>query len=400
MATGNILRGKFTGRLGDDVFYVRDGEQMVRSYTPGSMMKDPRTPQQMETRTKWANIISMYKSFNRTLIDCFETKRRGQSDYNRFVSMNMQTTPVYLTRQEVEQGACIAAGYYISQGSLPEIGVTGNDETAYTDISLGDLTIDETTTIADFARAVVQNNAGYEYYDQISYFSALQLSSPNGIPYVQGTQTRVNLNPTDTRTLLSIAPSYGFSTTEGFLGHGEYVGQGAFGWVHSRRTTGRVLVSSQRLVANNALLSDYTSAAAEEAAMQSYGVKETVFIRPDKQSGGSGNTEEVTVPPTVNIVSIDNKNRQPGDTCFACGPSVSIRLTGNNLNGITSLQLRYAGNSSGTSVASVAATIAEGTTPTLLNATATVPAGSYCFGLVANGTEVISFSDETPDPAA
>ena len=187
-----------------------------------------------------------------TLKDCFEAKPRRQSDYNRFVSMNMQMPPVFLTRQEVETGVTIAANYYISQGSLPSIGVTGTDETAYTDIRLGDLTIDETTTIAQFARTVVENNPEYRYYDQISYFSALQLTTPDGIPYVRGTQARVNLNPTDTTPLLSIAPSYGFSTTDGFLGHGEYVGQGAFGWVHSRRSSNRVLVSSQQLIANNA----------------------------------------------------------------------------------------------------------------------------------------------------
>ena len=400
MAKGNTLRGKFTGRIGEDVFYVRDGEQIVKSYTPGSMIKDPKTPEQMAVRTRWANIINMYKSFNGTLKDCFETKRRGQSDYNRFVSMNMQMPPVFLTRQEVEMGVCIAADYYISQGSLPSIGVTGTDETAYTNISLGDLKIDETTTIAQFARAVVEHNVEYNYYDQISYFSALQLTSPDGMPYVRGTQTRVNLNPTDTTTLLSIAPSYGFSTTDGFLGHGEYVGQGAFGWVHSRRSSNRVLVSSQQLIANNALLPQYTSSVAEEEAMQSYGVKAGIFIKPDKLSGGSGNTEQVTVPPTVNIVNIDGKARQPGDPRFACGPTVAIHLTGNNLNAITNLQLAYAAGSHQSATTTVDATIAAGATPTQLEATVEVPAGSYCDRLIADGVEIIAFSQEAPDPAA
>ncbi|MFG6409677.1 hypothetical protein [Bacteroides acidifaciens] len=40
------------------------------------------------------------------------------------------------------------------------------------------------------------------------------------------------------------------------------------------------------------------------------------------------------------------------------------------------------------------------TTPTQLDATATVPAGSYCDRLTANGVEIISFSSETPDPSA
>lgn len=389
MATGTILRGKFTGRLGDDVFFVRDGEQIVRSYTPGKMMRDPKTVAQMEVRTKWANIISMYRSFNKTLIDCFEIKRKGQSDYNRFVSMNMQARPVYLTKQEVEQGACVAAGYNISQGSLPEIGVTGTTETAYTDISLGELEIDDQTTIADFARAVVMNNVDYEYYDQISYFSALQLTAQDGIPYVQGTQTRVNLNPADTRTLLSIAPSYGFSTTEGYLGHGEFVGQGAFCWVHSRRSASRVLVSSQHLVANNALLQEYMSYEARLRAMRSYGVKGYIFIKPNEQSGGSGDTDEVTVPPTVNVFKIDGAVRNPDSECFAVSGEVRVELTGNNLNRITSLELVYGEYSMTAGTDTVKVTLDENASPTLCSGTATVPDGSYCYGLAANGSRIL-----------
>lgn len=392
MARGTILRGKFTGRLGDDVFYVRDGEQIVRSYTPGNMMRDPKTVAQMEVRTKWANIISMYKSFNGTLTDCFETKKRGQSDYNRFVSMNMQSHPVYLTKSEVEQGACVAAGYNLSQGSLPEISVTGTTETAYTDIRLGDLVIDDKTTIEAFARAVVMNNVDYEYYDQVSYFSALQLTAQDGIPYVQGTQTRVNLNPTDSRLLLSLAPAYGFSTNEGFLGHGEFVGQGAFCWVHSRRSSNRVLVSSQHLVANNALLLEYTSQEARLRAMRSYGVKGYIFIKPNEQSGGSGDTEEVTVPPTVNIFKFDGATRNPGSECFPLEEELRIELTGNNLNQIKSLKLVYGDDPRTLGTQTKDVTLDENVSPTVCSGTVSLPAGSYCYGLLANDSRIISFT--------
>ena len=83
-------------------------------------------------------------------------------------------TPVYLTKSEVNAGACVVAPYKITNGKLNSIVITGHGSQAVTDIALGSLTINDETTVADFSNAVVQNNKDFEYGDQITYFLLTQ----------------------------------------------------------------------------------------------------------------------------------------------------------------------------------------------------------------------------------
>ena len=122
-------------------------------------MTNPRSDAQMRVRTRWNNIIMVYKGIRPLLNYGFENKPTGLSDYNMFVKLNMQRTPIYLTKQAVAGGACIATAYQISQGSLPAIVVTGTGQNGVTDIRLGGESITTNTTVAQFSQAVVENNA-------------------------------------------------------------------------------------------------------------------------------------------------------------------------------------------------------------------------------------------------
>ena len=119
-------------------------------------IKNPRSEGQMRTRTRFTNIIAMYKGIRPLLNYGFENRPKNCSDYNMFVKVNMQRTPVYLTKQQVAGGACVAAPYQFTQGSLPAIVISGTGNSAKTDIYLGTLSISATTTVADFAQAVVK----------------------------------------------------------------------------------------------------------------------------------------------------------------------------------------------------------------------------------------------------
>lgn len=133
--------------------------------------------------------------------------------------------------------------------------------------------------------------SGFEYDDQVSFlFFAQHIDATTNVPIIRAYGWRVNLSPTDTTTLLSVGGNFGFASTEGFLGiSSESVGNCGFAWIHSRKTAGgKTLVSSQRLIVSNSLLSSYTSEAAKLASMQSYGLADDVFITPDGTSNGSG----------------------------------------------------------------------------------------------------------------
>lgn len=177
------------------------------------------------------------------------------------------------------------APYVISQGSLPSIQVNG--DTPATDIALGSLTIGDATTVSEFAQAVVQNNYGYSYGDQLSFFRLVQEEdSQDGHPYISVSATRVNLDPVDTTVLRDVAPATGFSTVNGSLGADAALAGAGVAWVHSRTVNGKTHVSSQRLVVDNDLLAEHGTTQMLSAATKSYGSSTDIFIRPDGTSGG------------------------------------------------------------------------------------------------------------------
>ena len=292
MARGSGIIRKISGTVGDLVYYPRGGQQIIRGVA--TTTKNPRTDAQMAQRMKWPNVLAVYRVLQPYMKDCFETKQGGQTDYNRFMGINLHSEPVYLEKSEARLGAAIVAPYVITQGSLPSIQVSGT--TPATDIALGTLTIGDDTTVADFAQAVVQNNNSYQYGDQLSFFRLVQEEdSRDGHPYISVTATRVNLDPTDTTVLRDVAPASGFSTVSGTLGADAALDGAGIAWVHSRTVNGKTHVSSQRLVVDNGLLDDHGTSQMLSVATNSYGGSNEVFIRPDGTSGGV-TTQEPTEP--------------------------------------------------------------------------------------------------------
>ncbi len=273
----------------------------------------------MQTRTKWGNIIAMYRGIRPLLNYGFENKPKTLSDYNMFVKVNMQRTPIYLTKQSIAGGACIATAYQITQGSLPSIVTSGSGQNITTDISLGSDGISATTTVAQFARMVVTNNEQYQYGDQISFFLVKQkvnaeteipycvfsaskvillvkqkVNAETEIPYCVFSASKVILDSADTETKLwDIVNKNGFSAQDGCLGHSGNDGDCAFAWVHSRKMDGKTLVSTQSLVANNSKEAEYKGDLAYNLAKSSFGASVESFLVPDGESvnstSGGGN---------------------------------------------------------------------------------------------------------------
>jgi hypothetical protein len=277
-----------SGSTGDFTFKQLNGQTVVSEKV--TQMRNPRSAAQMQTRTKFTNIVSMYRGIRPLINYGFETKSKGCSDYNMFVRVNMQQTPVYLTKQQVAGGACVAAPYQITQGSLPAIVISGTGNSAKTDIYLGALTIGATTTVAQFAQAVVENNADYKYGDQISYFLVKQkVNEETGIPYCQFSACKVVLDAADSTTKLwDVVFRNGFSTQDSSLAHSGNDGDCVFCWVHSRKASnGKTLVSSQMLLNANSILADYQGDMAYNLASSSYGQSMTAFLSPDGDATGS-----------------------------------------------------------------------------------------------------------------
>ena len=288
---------KISGSAGNVTFKLRSGETIVSEKV--TQVRNPRTNAQMQTRTKWGNIIAMYKGIRPLLNYGFENKPKNLSDYNMFVKVNMQRTPIYLTKQAVAGGACVATAHQISQGSLPAIVVTGTGQSGVTDIRLGSLDITSNTTVAQFSTKVVENNADYRYGDQISFFLVKQMvNAETGIPYCQFSAAKVILDAANEDKLADVTgSSHGFASVDGKLGHSGNDGDCAYAWVHTRKSDGKTLVSSQSLLAANTKEAEYKGDAAYNLSKSSYGSSVESFLVPDgnatgSTAGGDGDDDE------------------------------------------------------------------------------------------------------------
>ena len=308
MAILNGILKKLNGSAGSLTFKQYAGQTVVSEKI--SVVKRSNTPMQMRQRTKWGNVIQMYKGICPLINYGFESKPVGKSDYNMFIKVNMKGSDIYLTRSEVAGGGCIAAPYQITQGTLPSIVIAGSGDNARTDIKLGDLVIDAETLVKDFAVAVVSNNADYDFGDQISFFDVLQrVNAVTGIPYCQFLATNVVLDKASEVKLLDLVSKYGFATVDGYLGHIEGEGDGVYAWVHSRKSSAKTLVSTQSFVNNNTeMIAEYSGDQAYKRSVQTYGGESSSFLTPgttttqatdgsvppvdDSGSGGSGTDQD------------------------------------------------------------------------------------------------------------
>lgn len=320
-----MLLGYARGKVGDLVFARRLGQQTTRAYN--SSPKDAKTRSQVTQRVKIANVIAMYRALKNICNHSFEGLDVGQTSYSAFVKANLTGNKVSLTKEASSFGACVVAPYLISRGSLPSIQVEGTGADAVTNIAVGNLTISGTTTIGQFADALVANNAGIEYGDQLTYVSLVQQTDANsGYPIVVAGIYEVTLNSASTDKVRDFIPEVGSSVKNGFLAHGALIGRGGFAWILSRKQTGSsLMVSTQRLVLTSPDVYDqFATADANTRAISSYGFTMEPILAPgvvgapagpsagggsgDSGSGGSssGGSSEVGGNPSVSSIQVDD----------------------------------------------------------------------------------------------
>lgn len=278
------LKGLFRkqrGSIGDVTFRLLKGQTVVSEKSEPSQ---PRTLAQMVRRTAWRNIQNLYQSFNGNLHPSFESRPQTWSDVNAFMSANIGRNNVYLTQDQARQGGCVVAAYQITRGSLPSIGMgTTGGGVITSDIKLGSLAIDDETTLAAFSAAVIANNEGWAYGDQLSAFVSIQNTNVlTGVPYVTTECFEVTLINDPEKLLVDIiGQPTAFNVIDAKLALSAVINGGAC-YVHSRKGNGRTLVSTQFMHVTNSLLATYTSQAARDAAVISYGGKTSnQFLTPN-----------------------------------------------------------------------------------------------------------------------
>lgn len=333
MAKGNMFLGYARGKVGDVVLTRMGGQQVERAYNKNP--KNPQSESQQLQRTKLANLVNFYRRGRSLLNHSFTNRPASQSSYNQFVSRNIGVTPIRLTRAQAAAGASIVGPYIISDGVLQPIQVTGGGVDATTNIAVGGLTInDETTTVGQLSAAIIANNADWQEGDQLTYVSVVQNGGVDGgDPFAQFSYIEMDLVPSDTTPLRSLMPTYALSVRNGFIGHGEFVADGGYAWIHSRKSSAGALQASRQslILTANTLYADYASSEQTNAATRSYGAQGDYLLVPDGSKAG----QEMEGVPVIASVTIGNKllrNGMEGLGITATnGDVIPIVISGSNL---------------------------------------------------------------------
>lgn len=279
-------------RLGGAVIYQSNGQTLMRQLAPA--VTNPRTDAQMETRVKLANLVAFYRASAGWMRGAFETKPANQSDYNAFVSANAANNNVWLTKTQVESGNAIVAPYVVTRGSLGEIVQTTEAGAIFTNLYVGSLTIDDTTSVNQLTAALLNNNNGLKEGDQLSIIQYIQNTATNGSYTITCRPYEVILSLSDSTLLSNYLPVDILTTSNGdnsALGliTSSFTGGAAF--IMSRTAGGRILVStsSVTLTPNNTVYPAMATESQKSTAIRSYGTNTVVFL--DSNLAGTANTD-------------------------------------------------------------------------------------------------------------
>lgn len=301
-------------KLGGTVLYQAMGQTRQRELA--ASVTNPRTQSQMAHRARWANCVNMYRVNSSWLKYAFETKKSNQSEYNKFMSLNAANSPIFLTKQEAAAGACVVAPYVIMQGSLPSIETQAGEDVYITNIYLGPQAPDfYTASIATMSQLLLQYNPAMREGDQLSLIRLSQQTNANtGIPFVIVRKYEVILNSTDSRLWNDFMPAdlldqdlVGDQVVAAVTDTNE---AGGFVIGLSRTIGGKTYVSTQNIVVthNEAMISAYSSQAALQRAIDSYGESEEAFL----SSTAANELPIAPVPNSIISVKVDNVTYTPG----------------------------------------------------------------------------------------
>lgn len=310
----NAANRKIVGRIGDTTYYVSNQRQIARQALNSSNFGETarRTEAQQRRRVKWSNLVNFYKLSKSWMHSAYESKTTKQSDYNRFMSVNINTSKVALTRTEAVQGACVVEPFIVSQGSLKPIEQTKSAGMITTDIkcTLGSITA--ATRVKDFAQDLVDNNQNIEFMMQLSFISYQQGISAAGVPYVTLGQYEVTLDPENTKPVTDYLPGFTLDIQGGGYLSAVSLSKGAHTYVLSQRTSTGLKVSTQQLIDfNEELIAQYSTTEQLFKAINSYGLDQEVMLNPNTLA------EEPYVPVVLGIDHVSKPgtsfNRYAGD---------------------------------------------------------------------------------------
>lgn len=271
-------------KLAGAVIYQAMGQ--TRSRELAASVSNPRTQAQMEQRVKWGNLVNFYRANANWMKFAYESKATNQSEYNKFMSLNVPNSRIYLPKSIARQGGCIVDAYQMTQGSLASVEIVEQAGGWATNIwlqSAGE--IGENSTIGEWTQQILPANPALREGDQISFIRfTQQTNATTGVPFVVVRKYEVILNSDDTRRFYDFMPYEYIGTSQqssaDCMAVEDSGNAGGFLICISRTVGGRTYVSSQNIIVanNSALIDAYSSSNALQSAIDSYGESEEPFL--------------------------------------------------------------------------------------------------------------------------
>lgn len=282
---------KQVGRVGAYSMYVRAGEQIVRQRQNASNYGETasRTYAQQLRRVMWSNLVNQFRAIAYWQPRAYENIRAGQTDYNKFMSLNVNAATLPLTKQMASDGATIITPVIVSQGSLPSPVTLIKEDSFVIDLVGNDTAASAMTTVGEFSAIVIQYNPNFLAGDALCFVGARNWVDLSDTPRASCDYVEVVLNPNDSTLLTDLAA--GFS-----LGWDSEAQQFTFYWshstdqpivagtcVHTRRNVSSLAVSTEKLVmVSEDIIEMYSGEEWLQECIDSYGVSTLVPLEPGK----------------------------------------------------------------------------------------------------------------------
>ena len=305
-------------KLGGSVLYQAMGQTRQRELAAN--VANPRTNSQMEQRTRWANLVNFYRVNAGWMRFAYETKKQNQSEYNKFMSLNVPSARIYLPKSIASQGGCVVDAYQMTQGSLASIEVLKSGAAWQTNLYLASITeLDENSTVGEVTAQLLPANPAIRDGDQLSFLRFTQMTnSSTGVPFVVVRRYEVLLKANDTRRFFDFMPAdyitFGGSAQAPCIEVSDSGNAGGFLLVLSRTIGGKTYVSSQSIIVanNSALIEAYSSATAIQEAIDSYGESKEPFLT----SSTANEDRQAQTRPSVISAKLDGVECTPGQQAY------------------------------------------------------------------------------------
>lgn len=295
---------KYIGSLGPQVFYMRNGQNIVRE--KAASVSNPQTTAQMDQRIKMGNVINLYR-LNKAWMEkyAFPLRPAKQSVYNAFVSANLTGSEVALTKQQYQAGVTVLEPMDFTKGNLRQMRLEYDDDTAFISELVITQDISELADAGLASKELLDNNSWLRNGDQISVI--FNATDANGYGNMVAVEFTLDLDSTQELSELDFFNYAGIDEagTTKFLNfavdalpNNIYASAQVIGavFVVSRKTAAGIDVTTSRMeLTTYSVLNTYNTDAARRAARRSYGGGEVApFLVPGSDTEG-GSTRSVPV---------------------------------------------------------------------------------------------------------